>query len=307
MGWTAWAWKTVVVLAAGLMPAQEDAARPGTGHRFACCDHTQGRVFIVSGSGRIEWDHPAPACNDLWVLADGNVLFDTGHGVEEVDHAGKVVFHYESTSEIYACQRLPDGNTLVGECTAGRLLEVDRAGKVVKEIRLLPPGKTGGHLTMRNARRLENGHYLVCHYGEQVVREYDARGGLVREIPARGGPHSAIRLPGGNTLIACGDASLDPAGVFEVDGAGKTVWQVKGNDLPGISLKFMAGLHRLSNGNTVMSNWLGHGHLGQGPHVIEVTPDRRVVWTFADHRVVKSVGSVQVLDDDHGPAGAPLH
>ena len=306
MSWIAWAWKSVVLLAAGLSLAQDGATRLAAGHRFACCDYTQGRVFIVAASGRIEWEYPAPSCNDLWVLADGHVLFDTGHGVQEVDHAGNVLFRYESASEIYACQRLPDGNTLVGESTAGRLVEVDHSGKVVKEVRLLPPGKSGGHLYMRNARRLENGHYLVCHYGEQVVREYDARGTLIREIPARGGPHTAVRLPGGNTLIACGDASPDPAGVFEVDSAGKTVWQVKGNDLPGISLKFNAGLHRLSNGHTVLSNWLGHGHLGQGPHLIEVTPDRRVVWTYADHRAVKSVASVQVLDD-RGGAGVPLH
>ena len=34
--------------------------------------------------------------------------------------------------------------------------------------------------------------------------------------------------------------------------------------LPGISLKFMTGLQRLPNGNTVMTNWLGHGNFGKG-------------------------------------------
>ncbi len=34
----------------------------------------------------------------------------------------------------------------------------------------------------------------------------------------------------------------------------------------------MAGLQRLPNGNTVMSNWLGHGQFGKAPHLIEVTP-----------------------------------
>ena len=78
---------------------------------------------------------------------------------------------------------------------------------------------------MRNARRLPNGHYLVAHYGQQVVKEYDPEGKVVREIPAPGGPHSAFRLPDGNTLIACGDLDKK-ARVFEVDNAGKTVWQV---------------------------------------------------------------------------------
>jgi hypothetical protein len=175
------------------------------------------------------------------------------------------------------------------------LLEIAPDGKIIKELRLLPEGKDGGHSYMRNARQLANGHYLVAHYGEQVVREYDGQGKAVREIPAVGGPHSAIRLSNGHTLIACGDR---PGGsrVFEVDADGKTVWQVQGNELPGISLKFMAGLQRLPNGNTVMSNWLGHGQFGKAPHLIEITPDKKLVWTFADHQTMKTISSLQLLD-----------
>jgi len=267
----------------------------GQAHPFVCPDYTQGKVFIVSADGRVQWEYPARSCNDLWVLPNGNLLFNTGHGVQEVTRDKRVVFSYESKSEIYACQRLGSGNTFIGECNAGRLLEVDPAGKIVKQIRLLPEGTNGGHAYMRNARVLADGHYLVCLYGEQVVRELDSSGKLLREIPATGGPHSAIRLPNGNTLVACGDR---PGGsrVFEVDPAGKTVWEVGRDDLPGITLKFMAGLQRLPNGNTVMSNWLGHKQFGTGPHLIEVTPDKKVVWTFADHKTMRTISSVQLLD-----------
>ena len=131
--------------------------------------------------------------------------------------------------------------------------------------------------------------------GQQVVKEYDAEGKVVAEIPAPGGPHSAIRLSNGNTLIACGDMGKQ-AKVFEVDKSGKTVWQITSNELPGISLKFMTGLQRLPNGNTVMTNWLGHGEFGKAPHVIEVTPDKKVIWTFADHKTMKTISSIQLLD-----------
>lgn len=273
----------------------EVSASQSSGHPFACTDYTQGKVFIVSREGKVEWEYSAPNCNDLWVLPNGNLLFNTGHGVREVTREKKVVFDYQSKSEIYACQRLANGNTFIGECNAGRLLEVAPDGKIVKELRLLPEGKDGGHSYMRNARQLDNGHYLVTHYGDQVVREYDGQGRVVREIPAVGGPHSAIRLTNDHTLIACGDR---PGGskVFEVDAEGKTVWQVQGDELPGISLKFMAGLQRLPNGNTVMSNWLGHGQFGKAPHLIEITPDKKVVWTFADHQTMKTISSLQLLD-----------
>lgn len=262
---------------------------------FICTDYTQGKVFLVNAAGKVEWSYDAPNANDVWALPNGNFLFNTGHGVKEVTRGKKVVFSYESASDIYACQRLPNGNTFIGECSAGRLLEVNPSGQIVKEIRLVPAGQDAGHAYMRNARQLPNGGYLVAHYGLQVVREYDANGKLVREIPAPGGPHSVIRLPNGNTLIASADMGGATARVFEVTPEGKTVWQVSGDELPGVSLKFMAGMQRLSNGNTVLCNWLGHGHIGQTADIIEVTPDKKVVWTFADHRNMKTVSNFQLL------------
>jgi Mal s 1 allergenic protein-like len=295
---------SLVVLAGltTLLPAAQEqppgAPKPvqeGKGHQFVCTDYSAGKVFIVNAQGKVEWEYAAGHCNDVWALRNGNLLFNTGHGVQEVTRQKAVVFRYDSSSEIYACQRLANGNTFIGECNSGRLLEVAPDGKVVKEVRLLPAGKDGGHLYMRNARQLADGHYLVSHYGQQVVCEYDAQGRKVREIPAPGGPHSAIRLPNGNTLIACADVLRSPQ-VIEVDKEGKTVWKVEAEELAGIHLKFMAGLQRLPNGNTIMSNWLGHGQLGKAPHLIEITRDKRVLWTFFDHQTMATVSSVQLLD-----------
>ena len=271
----------------------------GTGtikHSFVCTDYTQGKVFIVSPAGKIEWEYDgATNCNDLWVLPGGNLLFNTGHGVKEITREKRVVFDYESTSDIYACQRLANGNTFIGECSAGRLLEVDPAGHIVKAINLLPAGANGGHAYMRNARKLANGNYLVAHYGLKVVREYDSEGKLVREIPAAGGPHSAVRLANGNTLISCADGK-GGSRVFEVDPAGKTVWQVQGGELPGVTLKFMAGLERLPNGDTLMANWLGHKQFGTTADLIEVTPDKRVVWQFHGGKDIRTISSALLLD-----------
>ncbi len=273
-------------------------------HAFVCTDYAQGKVFIVSPTGRIEWEYDgATNCNDLWVLPGGNLLFNTGHGVREVTRDKKVVFAYESTSEIYACQRLANGNTFIGECSAGRLLEVDPPGRIVKALNLLPPGVTGGHAYMRNARELANGNYLVAHYGLNLVREYDSSGRVVREIPAAGGPHSAVRLPGGNTLISCADGK-GGSRVFEVNPAGKTVWQVQGRELPGVTLKFMAGLERLSNGDTLMANWLGHNQFGTTADLLEVTPDKRLVWQFHGAPNIRTISSALLLDPPL--ADAPL-
>ena len=89
-------------------------------------------------------------------------------------------------------------------------------------------------------------------------------------------------------LIAYDDSS-GGSRAFEVDATGRIVWEVKGDELPGISLKFMAGFRRLPNGNAVMANWLGHGQFGRSPHLIELTCARQVVWTFADYQTMRTI------------------
>src|ERR1035437_7964064 len=119
---------------------------------------------------------PTNGVQTILILGEGVLMVFLGVDLWPVgvlqQNQKSVVFNYESSSEIYACQRLANGNTFVGECNAGRLLELAPDGKVIKQIRLLPEGKDGGHPYMRTARRSAHGHYLVTHYGEQVVREY---------------------------------------------------------------------------------------------------------------------------------------
>jgi len=286
----------LILLSGSLIPAQT-ANKTEVQHSFACTDYTQGKVFIISKTGKVAWEYPAENCNDVWILPGGNLLFNTGKGVKEVNWKKEIIFSYESNSEIYACQRLSNGNTFIGECNSGRLLEINQQGKIVKEIKLLPDGTDGGHFYMRNARKLNNGHYLVAHYGLDKVCEYDSIGKKIMEIPITGGPHSVIRLPGGNTLIACSDHNGDP-GVVEADKNGKIVWQLTKDELPGLQLKFMTGMQCLSNGNLVLTNWLGHNQFGKAPHAFEITRGKKVVWVYNDFTILKTMSSIQLVDED---------
>lgn len=261
---------------------------------FVCTDYTQGKVFVISSNGEKEWEYPAEKCNDIWVLPNGNFLFNTEHGVKEVNRLKEVVFSYESKSEIYACQRLANGNTFVGESNTGKLLEVDHTGKVVKTVSLLPDSVDGGYAFMRNARKLSNGNYLVAHYGLDKVCEYDSVGKIVSEIPIKGGPHSIIRLGNGNTIIACSDHNGEPK-VVEIDLRGKTVWQLMKDELPDIDLKFMTGMQFLPNGNLILTNWVGHNQFGTAPHAFEITRDKKIVWAYNDNSVVKTISNIALL------------
>lgn len=286
----------IFVLLSSSLTLAQSSGKGKTLHSFACTDYSQGKVFIISKTGKVDWEYPAENCNDIWILPGGNLLFNTGKGVKEVNRKKEIIFSYESKSEIYACQRLSNGNTFIGECNSGRLLEVSPQGKIVKEIKLLPDGTDGGHSYMRNARKLKNGNYLVAHYGLDKVCEYDSTGKKIMEIPITGGPHSVIRLPQGNTLIACSDHNGD-ARVVEADKNGTIVWQLTKDELPGIELKFMTGMQCLSNGNLVLTNWLGHNQFGKAPHAFEITREKKVVWVYNNFTILKTMSSIQLFDE----------
>jgi hypothetical protein len=258
---------------------------------FLAADYVAGRVCRVTKEGAIDWEFPAPNSCDVWSLPNGNVLFSTRDGAKEVTSEKKIVWEYKTAkgNEVYTCQRLPNGDTLVGELGACRLIEVGADGAIHKAVPVPVKGRT--HLQFRNARKLDNGHYLVACTAEHAVKELDADGNAVWQFAAPGDPFCAVRLASGNTLVACGDGHT----LVEADAAGKIVWQIGENELPGITLRFVAGVQRLPSGNTVVCNWLGHGHIGDGVHLFEITPEKKVLWQFADHKSFKTISSVQML------------
>jgi hypothetical protein len=284
----------VAILLAVSCVAQEKTESFMKGRRFAVGDYSGCKVAIVEADGTMSWSFPAPNCNDVWILAGGSLLFVAGTEVREVSIADKKVkFEYTSKSSIYGTQRLPNGNTFVAECTGAQLLEVAPDGKVVKTVALTPGDNEKGGAYMRNARALPNGHYLVGHYAGRRGSEYDAAGKEVWSAKLPTGVHSIVRLPNGNTMLAGTDSG--PTGLREFNPAGELVWSLTNDDLADKPLKFTTGFQILPNGNILLTNWVGHGQFGKAPHILEVTRDKKVVWTFNDHVNFKTIASVQVF------------
>ncbi len=260
-------------------------------HRFLCSDIGAERVFKISAVGDIEWEYPVDQCTDVWMLDNGNVLMSfTGknRGAREVTPDKKVVWEYSTSSEVWGCQRLPNGNTLVAECTDKRLVEVDGEGKIVKIVPVASGGNT--HMGMRHARKLANGNYLVGLLDDKVVREYDSSGKMVRQIKVPDVAFSMIRLENGNTVIGY------RGGVVEVDPQDKVVWRLTQEDVPDIKLYWICCIQRLPNGNTVVGNWFIHKRRTDSVPFFEVTPDKKVVWRAAMHERMLDPAAIQVLD-----------
>jgi len=260
---------------------------------FAGCDYSQGIVFVMKDN-KIVWQHKAPESNDIWMLPNGNILFTVGKGVLEMTQQNDTVFYYPTQSKVFACQRLPNGNTFIGECNKGCLLEVSPEGKVVKKTSILPEGKTeAGFGFMRNARQLDNGNYLVAHYGSQQVKEYDGQGKEVWSVNVPGGPHSIVRLPNGNTLVSVADKTKNPR-IVELDKEGRCVWEFSNKDIPGEPLKFLGGMQVFPNGNILFTNWTGHEKPADKIHLFLITKEKEVLYTLGDCSGIKTMSSVHV-------------
>lgn len=54
---------------------------------------------------------------------------------------------------------------------------------------------------------------------------------------------------------------------------------------------------RLANGNTICSRGGG----GKGPQLVEITPDKKVVWVLQDWKTLGDATAVQILDDPGVP------
>ena len=131
----------------------------------------------------------------------GTFLFADGDTVTEVTPEKRVVFQYKSESQqgggTYACQRLDNGRTLIGENSTGRVLEVDSTGKVLFSLQT-QPFKAGQHHNMRMARKLVSGNYLVCHSGRARSKNTRPRARWSGEVKAPGGlAFAALRTPRG--------------------------------------------------------------------------------------------------------------
>jgi outer membrane protein assembly factor BamB len=287
------------VLAAVLLaPAAPAPAADPVRHRVLFAEYGRGpnRLVEVDPDGKVAWEYRFPGLAVIFQpLPGGRVLYAHGGtptGVAEIDRAGKVVWRYESKCpQVLGCERLPNGNTLVAEQGPPRAVEVDPKGDVVRATPLTTTEK-GYHLQVRNVHKLAGGNILAAHEAEGAVREVDPAGKIVWEYTGVTNAGEALRLANGNTLIACGTQKR----VIEVTPDKKVVWELTAKDVPDVNLTWVSSLQVLKNGNVVVGNFL-RGQEGKGAHAFEVTRDKRVVWTFADHKLAQSVTTVRVLDD----------
>ena len=231
-----------------------------------------GKLVILAADGSTQWEMPWQGIHDIHVLPSGNIMVQQGKAkVVEINRATKqVVWQYDSGSQ--------NGNQ----------------GKAV-EVHSFQP--------------LADGRIMIAETTALRIIEINREGELLKSVAMKvdhPDPHTDTRLvrklPSGNYL-ACheGDGC-----VREYDGtSGKVVWEYEvpmfgrhaapGHGPEAFGNKAFAAV-RLPSGNTLITTGNGHS-------VIEVTPDKQIVWQFGQDDVPQMtlawLTTLEVLSNGH--------
>jgi hypothetical protein len=285
--------------------APSTANLPGKGlaqHPMLYIGEGHNKMFVIN-NGKIIWTYSTGRGNeydDVWMLSNGNILFTRMQYVAEITPKKEVVWRYDAptNTEIHCCQPigldkvlfiqngLPPRLKVVNIKTGATEVEHDLPARSLTDQRTVHP-------QFRRVRYTGQGTYLVPMLGlgtNGMVVEYDKDFKEVWSYRIRS-PWAAIRLKNGNTLITDEVDRL----TREVNSKGETVWELRPDDLPP-EYRFpnTQTCTRLANGNTIICS---RGGNGTGPQLVEVTPDKKVVWVLKDWEHLGPATAVQILDD----------
>jgi hypothetical protein len=287
---------------------------PGKGlaqHPFLYCGEWENRgksdqVMRIVRGGQVVWSYSIPGnqeYGDCTLMKNGNIVFSRRLGASEITPDKKIVWNYDAPpkTEIHTAQPLGRDRVLImqnGDPAKALIIE-KKTGRIEREFSIPVRRRENVHGQVRHIRWTRASTLLVAHLDLGKVVEYDGSGKEIWTIDAPSA-WAAVRLRNGNTLISGNQHGW----VREVNPKGEVVWDVNKNDLPGITLETVQEVTRLANGNTLINNWAGSRPFEEWTNVvqlIEVTPEKRVVWALRDWNTFGPASSTQLLDEPGVP------
>lgn len=239
------------------------------------------------------------------VLGDGTILVtdgggadfsDTGSKVFVIDRKGRRLWRDSAGLRFaHSAVRLSNGNVLVPDTNADRLVELGPSGTPVWSSAEWGNGtgllSDGTRLDYPNhAVELSGGRWLVSGRYNDRVFETDRSGTVYWSFGGTRKQHAPRRLANGNTLIADSDGNR----IIEVDPDGQVVWQYA----EGLAWPRFA--QRLANGDTLITDSNHH-------RVLQVTSEGQVVFEYGQGVLATPYqaeelpgGTIMIADAQHG-------
>ena len=254
--------KTHLTCITALMVAQDPTTLPGKGlaqHSFLYCG---------------EWDTRRPE-QTMYVVRGRKVVW---------------TYSIPNSQEVGDCTLLSNGHIVFSRKTGASEITPDKTivwnydAPPTFEIHTAQPIGLDRVLIMQNG---DPATAMVIHKSTVKIEKQ-----LVLPTRRPDNPHGQfrhIRLTKNGTFVV---AHLDLGRVVEYDESGRSLWSV-----PAPSAWAAV---RLPNGNTLINNWAGSRPKPEWPTVvqlIEVTPDKKVVWALRDWDTLGPASSTQLLDE----------
>jgi hypothetical protein len=174
--------------------------------------------------------------------------------------------------------RLANGNTLINEAFADRVIEISPDGRIVWEYT--------GVVYPTDSERLENGNTLIADKGNKRIIEVTPDKEIVWEYLGGGQELTSLygvrHLPNDDILIADQGNMQDPdsrARIIEVTPGKEIIWEYGGGPAMEFICPSLGG--RLENGNTLIADITGMME-GKDVYVREITPDKEIAWEYSE-------------------------
>jgi hypothetical protein len=284
-------------LTLGSMSAQDipiplsPAEIPGNGLKhfdFVYAGEAKTQNIYIVRNGKIDWSYTHTATkgeiSDAVMLTNGNILFAHQFGITEITPDKKVVWNYDAPEGTETHTAVPIGIERVLFLQNGnpaKLIVINKTTNIIEKELLLPvgnPQKIHGHF--RHARLTRAGTILVAHMDMGKLCEYDSNGNELMSLKVPG-IWSVEELANGNILITSKTV------VFEINRKLERVWEYPLSLAVGYVMNSPQTAIRLSNGNTIISNWFnqwsGTGKVdlsNQPVQAIEVNMNKEIVWAL---------------------------
>lgn len=278
---------------------------PGNGlaqHSMLYIGEDCNRMFLVH-EGKIIWTFDSGKgyeYDDIWMKKNGNIVFSRMYWAGEVTPDKKLVWKFDigENEEVHTMQPLDEDRVLmVINGVPPRAVIVNTKTNEVTyehEVPYEPEHVKDVHGQFRRFRMTKDNTFLAPYLSLNKVVEYDMDFNVIWEYEI-GKPWAAVRLLNGNTLIT----SESDRATREVNRNGEVVWEICLDELPAeYRLGGSQSCVRLKNGNTILCSM---GAKGTTPQLVEVTPQKEVVWVLNDWRELGPATAIQILDDPGDP------
>lgn len=282
---------------------ETDPSFPGEGlARYSMLYIGEGcnKMFLIQ-KGKVIWTYSTGTgweYDDIWMLKNGNILFSRMSWAGEVTPRKELVWRIDAEvgTELHTVQPIgPDRVLLMVNGPTPKAIIVNKKTNVTEYEHVVPyDPPMHAHAQFRRFRMTAKGTFLVPYLSLHKVVEYDMDFKEVWSYDIRS-PWAAVRLKNGNTLITDEQDQL----TREVAADGSTVWEVRLSELPEkYRLADCQSCVRLKNGNTILCS---RGNNGNAPQLVEISPDKKVVWVLNDWKNLGPATAIQILSDPGDP------